>query len=178
MHTMEFETWRERHAGLLREAEEGRLARHLQEGGRRRGARGFLEHARGWIGTVFASRRPVGEGVTGIEVRWATPEDEEKISELLDLNGAPRAMAAGEGFIVAEKDGEVQAAMRYRTESKRLLLGLLVADPWTAERPLAEALYSGARELARGMGVKKVRPRSGGRAGYTVVSRHGTMRIA
>ena len=111
-------------------------------------------------------------------MRWATPEDEEKISELLELNGAPRAMAVGEGFIVAEKDGEVLAAMRYRTESKRLLLGMLVADPWTEERLLAEALYSGARELARGMGVKKVRPRSGRHAGYLVVSRRGTMRIA
>ena len=29
MHTMEFETWRERHAELLREAEEERLARRL-----------------------------------------------------------------------------------------------------------------------------------------------------
>ena len=111
-------------------------------------------------------------------MRWATPEDEEKISELLELNGAPRAMAAGEGFIVAEKDGEVQAAMRYRTESKRLLLGMLVADPWNEERPLAEALYSGARELAREMGVKKLRSRSGRHAGYLVVSHRGTMRIA
>jgi hypothetical protein len=177
MHTMEFETWRERHAELLREAEEERLARRLRNDGRRK-EHGFLKRAGDLAGLVFASRRPAGEVTAGIEVRWATPEDEEKISELLELNGAPRAMALGEGFIVAEKDGEVQAAMRYRTESKRLLLGMLVADPWTAERPLAEALYSGARKLARGMGVKKVRPRSGGRAGYTVVSRHGTMRIA
>ena len=36
MHTMEFETWRERRAELLREAEEERLARRLQEGGRPR----------------------------------------------------------------------------------------------------------------------------------------------
>jgi hypothetical protein len=178
MHTMEFETWRERHAELLREAEEERLARRLQEGGRRRVAHGLLKRAGDLAGLVFASRRPAGEVTAGVEVRWATPEDEEKISELLELNGAPRAMAAGEGFIVAEKDGEVQAAMRYRAESKRLLLGMLVADPWTEERPLAEALYSGARELAREMGVKKLRSRSGRHAGYLVVSHRGTMRIA
>jgi hypothetical protein len=106
------------------------------------------------------------------------PEDEEKISELLELNGAPRAMAVGEGFIVAQKDGEVLAAMRYRTESKRLLLGMLVADPWTEERPLAEAMYSGARELAREMGVNKVRARSEGRMGLPAVSRRGKPRIA
>src|SRR5215210_4668604 len=152
MHTMEFETWRERHAELLREAEEERLARRLQEGDRRKGAYGLLKRAGDLVGLVFASRRPAGEVTAGIEVRWATPEDEEKISELLDLNRAPRAMAVGEGFIVAEKDGEVLAAMRYRTESKRLLLGMVVADPWTEERPVAEALHSGARELAREMG--------------------------
>jgi hypothetical protein len=31
------------------------------------------------------------------------------------------------------KKGEVLAAVRYRTERKRLLLGLFVADPWAAE---------------------------------------------
>ncbi len=178
MQVMEFEIWRKRHAGLLREAEEERLARRLRKNGRRRGTCGFSKRVRAWVGLVFASRRPADKGTAGIEVRWARPEDGEKISELLELNGAPRAMAVGEGFIVAEKDGEVLAAMRYRTESKRLLLGMLVADPWTAERPLAEALYSGARELARGMGVNKVRPRFGRHAGYLVVSRRGTMRIA
>jgi hypothetical protein len=106
MHTMEFETRRERHAELLREAEEERLARRLQEGGRRRVAHGLLKRAGDLAGLVFASRRPAGEVTAGVEVRWATPEDEEKISELLELNGAPRAMAAGEGFIVAEKDGD------------------------------------------------------------------------
>ena len=87
-------------------------------------------------------------------------------------------MAVGERFIVAEKDGEVLAAMRYRTEFKRLLLGMLVVDPWTKERPLAEAMYSGARELAREMGVNKVRVRSSSRAGYPTLSRRGKLRIA
>ena len=136
MQVMEFEIWRKRHAVLLREAEEERLARRLRKNGRRRGTCGFSKRVRAWVGLVFASRRPAGEGTTGIEVRWPMPEDEEKISELLELNGAPRAMAVGEGFIVAQKGGEVLAAMRYRTESKRLLLGMLVADPWTEERPL------------------------------------------
>jgi hypothetical protein len=178
MHTMEFETWRERRAELLREAEEERLARRLQEGGRPRVVHGLLKRAGDLAGLIFASRRPAGEVTAGIEVRWATPEDEEKISELLELNGAPRAMAVGEGFIVAEKDGEVLAAMRYRIESKRLLLGMLVANPWTEERPLAAALYSGARELARGMGVDKVRARSEGRTGLPTVSRRGKLWIA
>jgi hypothetical protein len=178
MHTMEFETWRERRAELLREAEEERLARRLQEGGRPRVAHGLLKRAGDLAGLIFASRRPAGEVTAGIEVRWATPEDEEKISELFELNGAPRAMAVGEGFIVAEKDSEVLAAMRYRTESKRLLLGMLVADPWTEERPLAEALYAGARELAWGMGVNKVKARSEGRAGHPTISRRGKLRIA
>lgn len=178
MQVMEFEIWRKRHAVLLREAEEERLARRLRKNGCRRGTCGFSKRVRAWVGFVFASRRPAGEGTAGIEVRWPMPEDEEKISELLELNGAPRAMAVGEGFIVAEKDGEVLAAMRYRTESKRLLLGMLVADPWTEERPLAEALYSGARELARGMGVDKVRARSEGRTGLPSVSRRGKLRIA
>jgi MFS family permease len=41
MQIMEFEIWRERHAGLVREAEEERLARLLRNGDRRRGTRGF-----------------------------------------------------------------------------------------------------------------------------------------
>ena len=111
MQVMEFEIWRKRHAVLLREAEEERLARRLRKNGRRRGTCGFSKRVRAWVGLVFASQRPAGEGTAGIEVRWPMPEDEEKISELLELNGAPRAMAVGEGFIVAEKDGEVLAAM-------------------------------------------------------------------
>ncbi len=47
----------------------------------------------------------------------------------MELNGMLRPLAFEERFIVAEKKGEVLAAMRYRTERKRLLLGLFVADP-------------------------------------------------
>jgi hypothetical protein len=91
-----------------------------------------------------------------IEVRWGLPEDEPKIGELLELNEMLRPLAFEERFIVAEKKGEVLAAVRYRTESKRLLLGLLVADPWAGERRLAVALYAGAGELAREMGVEEI----------------------
>ncbi|CAN5305565.1 hypothetical protein BH24ACT19_BH24ACT19_08630 [soil metagenome] len=93
----------------------------------------------------------------GIEVRWGRPEDEIGIAELLELNGMPRWAAFEERFIVAASpDGEILAALRYRTASKRLLLGMLVADPWAGERALAGALYSGARDLAREMGVREV----------------------
>ena len=46
----------------------------------------------------------------------AHAEGRGEISELLELNGAPRAMAVGEGFIVAQKVGEVLAAMCYRID--------------------------------------------------------------
>jgi hypothetical protein len=82
----------------------------------------------------------------GIDVRWGLEEDEEGIAEIMDLNGMCRALAFEERFIVAERDGKVLAALRYRTEPKRLLLGLFVSDPWTQERPLAVALYAGAGE--------------------------------
>ena len=95
-----------------------------------------------------------------IGVRWGLGEDEEGIAELMDLNGMHRALAFEERFLVAERGGKVLAALRYRTEPKRLLLGLLVSDPWTEERPLAVALYAGAGELAREMGVREVRARS------------------
>ena len=93
----------------------------------------------------------------GIEVRWGRLEDEAGIADLLELNGMPRWAAFEERFIVAVgPDGRILAALRYRTSSKRLLLGMLVADPWGGERVLARALYSGAGELAREMGVREV----------------------
>ena len=118
---------------------------------------------RAWAG--LAPQRSTGEA-EDIEVRWGTPEDGGRIGELLGLNGAPRGVATGEGFVVAERGVEVLAAVRYRTEPKRLLLGLLVADPWAEERPLAEALYAGARELAREVGAREIRARSDRRTGY------------
>ena len=103
MQTMELDLWRERRAELLREAENERLARRLRAGDRRSGARGFWKRVGAW--TRPAPRRSVDEAVD-VEVRWGTPEDEEKIGELLELNGAPRGVATGEGFVVAERVGE------------------------------------------------------------------------
>ncbi len=107
---------------------------------------------------------PVGAAGEGVRVRWGLPADDEKVSELLELNGISRRMVYEERFIVAEKDGHVVAAVAYRTESKRLLLGRLLVDPWADERVLAVALYAGAGKLAREMGVRKVRARTEHRA--------------
>lgn len=93
----------------------------------------------------------------GIGVRWARLEDEAGIAELLELNGMPRWEAFEERFIVAVgPEGKVLAALRYRTASKRLVLGLLIADPWAGERVLAKSLYAGAASLAREMEVKEI----------------------
>ena len=140
----------EEHRGeLLREAERWRLVKALREGRRARTRREG--------GSFGISDGPeVGE----IEVRWGTVEDEPRIANLLELNGIPRWIAFEERYIVAEKDGEILAALRYRTEPKRLVLGFLVADPWAKERPLAFALYTGARELALEMGAKEIRARA------------------
>ena len=145
----EFGAWEERHEELLREAEQARLARLAREGRVRDRRR--------------ESRVEVPEG---IEVRWGLLEDEAKIADLLQLNGMPRWVAFEERYVVAQKDGEILAALRYRTEPKRLLLGLLISDPWADERPLAVALYAGAGELAQEMGVGEVLARPFPRADY------------
>ena len=85
--------------------------------------------------------------------------------EGLELNGSPRWVAFEERFIVAQKDGKVLGAVSYRMESKRLLLGLLVVDPWAGEERLALALYRGSSELAREIGAGEVIT-SASRAGY------------
>lgn len=135
--------WEERRAELVREADHRRLVRELREARRLR------------------VEGPSGGGYTelrdgGIEVRWGLLEDEPRVARLLELNGMPRWIAFEERYIVAEKDGEILAAIRYRTEPKRLFLGLLVTDPWAEERPLAVDLYAGAGRLAREMGVGEV----------------------
>lgn len=135
----DFGVYRERSRDLLREAEAVRLARVARKG------------------AVERRRLPLhdDEGVS-IQVRWGRVDDEAGISKLLDLNGMPRWIAFEERFIVAIEHGVVLAALRYRTESKRLILGLLVVDPWAGERRLARALYTGARNLGREMGVSEV----------------------
>ena len=123
---------------LLREAEGRRIARAL-----RRPRRGE--------GDDSGPAEP-----EGVVVRWGLSGDEPAVADLLELNGMPRWISFEERFVVAEKDGKVLGAVRYRTESKRLILGLLVVDPWAGEERLARALYGGAGELARELGVHEV----------------------
>jgi hypothetical protein len=96
-----------------------------------------------------------------VEVRWGLQEDENRIAGLLELNGMPRWGAFEERFIVAEEKGEMLAVLGYRMVSKRLLLGLLVVDPWAEERSLAMSLYARAVDLAREAGIGEVRARPG-----------------
>ena len=142
----EFGPWEGRHEELLREAERERLARAVRAGGRR--------------------EEPV-EVDEGIEVRWGLLEDEAKVADLLQLNGRPRWLAFEERYVVAERDGEILAAVRYRTEKGRLSLGLLVVDPWAEERALAVALYRGAGRLARELDAREVIARPSPRADHT-----------
>jgi predicted GNAT family acetyltransferase len=128
----------QRRKELYEEAERGRLARRLREERRAR---------------EVAAR---GARAPEILVRWGLPGDEAGVAKVLELNGLPRWVAFEERFIVAERGGEVLAALRYATESKRLVLGLLVVDPWAGELRVAKALYAGARELAREMGVAEI----------------------
>jgi hypothetical protein len=98
-------------------------------------------------------------GTGYIRVRWGLSEDEIGVSKLLEVNGMPRWVAFEERFIVAEREGEILAALRYRMAPKQLLLGLLVTDPWAEKRPLARALYPGAVALAREANIGEVRAR-------------------
>jgi hypothetical protein len=140
---------RERQRELLREAEERRTA-----GALRRFRRSAGEDKRG--GQVE---------LEGVEVRWGLVEDEAAVAELLELNGMPRWISYEERFIVARRDGKVLGAVRYRMESKRLLLGLLVVDPWAGEERVARVLYAGTADLARELGVEEVAA-SAVRGGY------------
>ncbi len=146
----DFEVYRERSRNLLREAEAARLAREARKGTAERRSGVSLR----------------GDESASVRVRWGRAEDEAEISKLLDLNGMPRWIAFEERFIVAVEHGVVVAALRYRTESKRLILGLLVVDPWAGERRLARALYAGARDLGREMCIGEILAASGTRADY------------
>ena len=123
---------------LWREAKERRIARALRKSRRDEGG----------------DRGP--EKPEGVEVRWGLSVDEPAVADLLELNGMPRWISFEERFVVAEKDGKVLGAVRYRTESKRLILGLLVVDPWAGEEEQARALYRGAGALALELGVHEV----------------------
>lgn len=133
----DFGHWRDRRDGLVREAAEERLAKEARRG----------------VGAIRGGR--AGDDV--VEVRWGTVEDEPAVAVLLELNGMPRWVAFEERFLVAEgAGGRLLAAMRYRTESKRLILGLPVVDPWAGERRMVAVLYEGAVELAGQIGVEEV----------------------
>lgn len=134
---------REHRAELLREAEERRLARGLEDARSTRVRRPEI-------------RDGTDEGGSGMTVRWGLHADDERVAELLELNGMPRWVAFEERFVIAEESGKIVGALRYRTESKRLLLGLLVVDPWAGERRTAKMLYEGSQELARDLGANEV----------------------
>jgi hypothetical protein len=135
---------------LLREAEERRLARRVR--GTRRTAERNVETA--------------GGRDSAVTVRWGLHGDDEKIAGLLELNGLPRWVAFEERFVVAEREGVIVAALSYRTEPKRMLLGALISDPWAGERALAVALYTGVRHLAREMCVREIHAQAVGRTSY------------
>ena len=137
---VEYEAWRRRREDLIREAQEAALAREARK-----------------VRAAFAAAERGPAGVpAGTKVRWGLADDEPEIADLLQLNGMPRWVAFEERFIVAERGGKLVGAVRYRTESKRLILGLLVVDPWAGERRTAGALYAGARGLARELGANEV----------------------
>jgi hypothetical protein len=151
----DLELARERRDELLHEAEGRRIARALRKA--RRSAKD--------------DKRTVTRELEGLKVGWGLAEEEPAVADLLELNGIPRWVAFEERFIVAQKDGKVLGAVSYRMESKRLLLGLLVVDPWAGEERVAVALYRGSSELAREIGAREVitsvsRAGYPGRAGY------------
>lgn len=145
----DLELARQRRDELLHEAEGRRIARALRKARR----------------SVEDEGRPVTRELEGLKVGWGLAEEEPAVADVLELNGIPRWVAFEERFIVAQKDGKVLGAVSYRMESKRLLLGLLVVDPWAGEKRLALALYRGSSELAREIGAGEVIT-SASRAGY------------
>jgi hypothetical protein len=136
-----------RHQELLREAGHERLAQEL-----RRVRKTSAEEPPMSDATAAAQRRT--------EVRPGLAEDALRIAELLELNGIPRWVAFEERFIIAKDDGKLVAVLRFREDTARLYLGLLVTDPWAEEHPIAVALYAGAREIARGLGLREIRART------------------
>jgi hypothetical protein len=113
-----------------------------------------------------AEGRPVGpsrrnrEECSGVpvkmRVRWGLAEDEWRVAELLELNGQLRVLAFEDRFVVAEEGSRLLGALGYRTEAKRMRLGLLAVDPWAREGDVAEALYAGAGVLARELRAREV----------------------
>jgi hypothetical protein len=137
-----------RHQELLREASQERLAQEL-----RRARKTSAEEPPTSNATAPAGKRT--------DVRLGLAEDAPRIAELLELNGMPRWVAFEERFIIAEDDdGKLVAILRFREDSERLYLGLLVTDPWAEEHSVAVALYAGARVMALGLGLREIRART------------------
>jgi hypothetical protein len=91
-----------------------------------------------------------------IVVRWGNPEDGGGIGRILGLNSMPGRDVLEKEFIVAEEGDEILAIGAYLIGRERLVLGPLAVDPWVGERRFAVTLYSGARTLAREMGLREV----------------------
>jgi hypothetical protein len=136
-----------RHQELLQKASEERLAQEL-----RRARKSSAEEPPTSDATAPAEKRA--------EVRPGLAEDAPRIAELLELNGIPRWVAFEERFIVAEDDRKLVAVLRFREDSERLYLGLLVADPWAEEHSVAVALYAGARVIAHEFGLREIQART------------------
>jgi hypothetical protein len=94
------------------------------------------------------------------QVRQGLAEDAPRIAELMELNGIPRWVAFEERFILAEDEGKLVAVLRFREDSECLLLGLLVAGPSADEGSVAVDLYTGARVMARGLGLRMIQART------------------
>jgi hypothetical protein len=133
-----------RHEELIREADQQRLAREARRARKLRARADESETRR-----ASPRRHPV--------VRLGRASDAPRIAVLLELNGMPRWVAFEERFIVVEEGGMLTAAMRFREGVERLYLGLLITDPWADEFALAVALYSEARAVAEGLGLRGVR---------------------
>ena len=142
-----------RHEELIREAGQQRLAREARRARKLRASAEESEARR-----VSPRQHPT--------VRLGLASDAWRIAVLLELNGMPRWVAFEERFIVVEEAGTLTAAVRFREGTERLYLGLLITDPWADEHSVAVALYSGARAIAEGLGLRGVRAQTRGHETY------------
>jgi hypothetical protein len=132
---------RDRCEELLREAARARLVgrlRRVREGGEPS------------IGRTVGVREKT-------EVRLGRDDDAAQISRLLDLRGVPSWVALEERFLVAERGGRIVAVARFRQDGQWLYLGFFATNPRTDEGSLAACLNSGARAVARELGLRGVR---------------------
>lgn len=145
-----------RHKELLREAGQQHLAREAR---RTRKGRSRAQESETCTPPARAVR-PDAPARKYPVVRLERARDAPRIAVLLELNGMPRWVAFEERFIVAEQEGRLAAAVRFREGSEGLHLGLLVTDPWAGEGPLVAALYAEARAIAVGLGLREIRART------------------